>query len=506
MSVTTVSNVAYPSSIDAIKLLYDISYESTRGASPLLLVLYGYTQTKSAITAEMHSRLVGHGFTVLVADIRGRGSSTGTADDGCREVQDLIDAIYYATGTYKSRIDSARTFVVGYSGGGLLAYRLAVTRPDKFGGIVSHFGINSLADFYGTTSAGTKTILENRIGGTPAAVPDNYSAREVSTAVQNIVSMLYMFHDTADTAVPIAHGDAVRDALIAASKTGYVYTRTTVGDSVRAIHGIPITGDPGEPNIQFETVSAPQWVTDILAGTYDSASILTSGTHRVCGHIKTALYDLLLGTWQNDVVSCEYSLAGVAKTFTIANTITQNEVSAKIVLHGLTPGASYSCGLDTVVVDHYGDLTYTATLAANETKTLTFERGSSMGQQVTCTKTVTVAFDDVTLTAGAANQTSSAVDLSTAHESIAAIKITNGSTGPTVAAQVQMQQSPDNSNWFDVGGPWVGGVTNSGVYSWSPVLDRGYKYVRFVAGSNTAQNVTLRVSVTTITKEDVANA
>jgi len=109
------------------------------------------------------------------------------------------------------------------------------------------------------------------------------------------------------------------------------------------------------------------------------------------------------------------------------------------------------------------------------------------------TKGVTVLHNNATLTAGAGDTTSSSWDLQDGYGGTLYVKLTNGGTGPTVAAQVQVQASPDDSNWYDVGGPLVGSTSNSAVSSWKVPIDIGDKYVRTVSGSNTGQNVTIRV-------------
>lgn len=115
------------------------------------------------------------------------------------------------------------------------------------------------------------------------------------------------------------------------------------------------------------------------------------------------------------------------------------------------------------------------------------------------TKTNTASFSGVSLTAGAANQTSSAVDLTGAYAAVANIKLTNGATGPTVAAQVQIETSEDNSKWYAFGGPFVGSTTNSAVASWTVELPPAVMYVRLVAGSNTSQAVTVDADISRIT-------
>lgn len=111
------------------------------------------------------------------------------------------------------------------------------------------------------------------------------------------------------------------------------------------------------------------------------------------------------------------------------------------------------------------------------------------------TKPVSILVNDVALVAGAANVTSTVGDLQDGYSGDLFIKLTNGATGPTVAAQSQPEVSPDNVNWYSLGAPLQGSTANSAVVSWSVPLPQGAKYVRTTSGSNTGQNVTLRVEM-----------
>lgn len=119
------------------------------------------------------------------------------------------------------------------------------------------------------------------------------------------------------------------------------------------------------------------------------------------------------------------------------------------------------------------------------------------------TKTVTVVHNDVTLTAAAGDTTSSSVNLLDGYGAMAHIELTNGGTGPTIAAQTQIEVSPDDTNWYEYGGPLIGTTGNSEVSFWNVPLDKGIAYVRFVSGSNTGQDVTLRVEVTEVSAVNV---
>jgi hypothetical protein len=115
------------------------------------------------------------------------------------------------------------------------------------------------------------------------------------------------------------------------------------------------------------------------------------------------------------------------------------------------------------------------------------------------TKAVTAIWSGQTLTAAAADTTSSAVTLDDGYGAALHVKLTNGATGPTVAAQVIVQVSADNSEWYNMA-TLVGGTTNSGVYSWGGIdIPAGVEYLRLVAGSNTDQNVTVDADISEIT-------
>lgn len=116
-------------------------------------------------------------------------------------------------------------------------------------------------------------------------------------------------------------------------------------------------------------------------------------------------------------------------------------------------------------------------------------------------KTRTSLHSAVTLTAGAGNTTSSTIDLSAGYGAQVNFSLTNGATGPTVAAQVQIQVANDSGGtlFVNFGGALVGSVTNSAVTSWSVDIPPGVGAIKLVSGSNTAQNVTINADISVIT-------
>ena len=103
--------------------------------------------------------------------------------------------------------------------------------------------------------------------------------------------------------------------------------------------------------------------------------------------------------------------------------------------------------------------------------------------------------DDETLTAGAVNFVSDKWKVPMAAGGMLLIKITNGSTGPSAAASVQILYSYDGTttNEYHYGGALVGNTDALGSESWPVPIDPDIPWVWIEAGGNTGQDVTLRV-------------
>jgi hypothetical protein len=117
------------------------------------------------------------------------------------------------------------------------------------------------------------------------------------------------------------------------------------------------------------------------------------------------------------------------------------------------------------------------------------------------TKARTSIWSATTLTAAAADTTSSTINLTAGYGSQVNIKLTNGATGPTIAAQVQVRVANDSGATLvtNFGGAFVGGVANNGVYYASIEIPIGVGALILVAGSNTGQNVTVDADISTVT-------
>lgn len=120
------------------------------------------------------------------------------------------------------------------------------------------------------------------------------------------------------------------------------------------------------------------------------------------------------------------------------------------------------------------------------------------------TKSRTSIWSGTTLTAGAGNTTSSVIDLSGSYGAQIDIKLTNGATGPTVAAQVQVVVANDYNAGSptlltNFGGAFIGSTTNSAVSYCSVEIPIGVAAIELIAGSNTGQNVTVDADVSKVT-------
>lgn len=120
------------------------------------------------------------------------------------------------------------------------------------------------------------------------------------------------------------------------------------------------------------------------------------------------------------------------------------------------------------------------------------------------TKSRTSIWSSQTLTAGGGNVNSSWIDLSTAYGAMIDITLVNGGTGPTVAAQVQVQVASDYNAGsptlpVNYGSPLVGDVIAGQGGNFSVEIPPGTAAFRLVAGSNTAQAVTVNADVSILT-------
>lgn len=107
----------------------------------------------------------------------------------------------------------------------------------------------------------------------------------------------------------------------------------------------------------------------------------------------------------------------------------------------------------------------------------------------TSTKTRSVSIAEGTSNTAGSTTTGSVIDLRTAYGALVTIRIANGATGPTVAAQANVYTSSDNTTFYLLQS-FVAPVTNSVSTDWALDIPAAAMYVRIDVTGNTAQAVT----------------
>lgn len=90
----------------------------------------------------------------------------------------------------------------------------------------------------------------------------------------------------------------------------------------------------------------------------------------------------------------------------------------------------------------------------------------------------------------AGTTTGSGVDLTTSFGVVVMLKVTNGGTGPTIACDMIVQISRDNTNWIEFARR-TASAANSAESVFNVEIPASVLYARTVFSGNTAQDVTV---------------
>ena len=195
--------IEYASSVDGTKpLKADVAFIPDRKKKPLLVVMHGYSGSRSAVALDL-KELAPRGVVALAPDMRGCGDSAGKWDSGGLDVHDILDAVLAALRKYPDEIDARNLNIVGYSGGGGNAIACAVRFPDLFRNYVSFFGISNYGWWHASKGRpDCNARMEKALGGPPDALPELYLARNAIPAARNTCGKLHCFWDEEETACP----------------------------------------------------------------------------------------------------------------------------------------------------------------------------------------------------------------------------------------------------------------------------------------------------------------
>ena len=167
-SVPGIQDIRIPSTADGAQQSAFWLPPTGDGDQPLVVILHSwsapYTQHAGVPFAMWAQE---NGWAVVAPDFRGRNDDPDAVGSELA-VQDAADAIDYAVS--QSGVDADRVYVVGYSGGGMMALLLAGRHPDKVTAVSAWGPPHDLVEFYDFArqkGLGYTTHISVACGGDP---------------------------------------------------------------------------------------------------------------------------------------------------------------------------------------------------------------------------------------------------------------------------------------------------------------------------------------------------
>lgn len=345
--------LTYSSVVDPTKtnLKVRIYFPTGKTNLPLCSMVHGFDQIATDLSEDLCRRVARTGKFVAAFEMRGSSGSGGTItftnDAGGRQKFDVRDGEDYIETLYSSNLAYVggvlRREIYSQSFGGTVSIGMARAFPDRYVNVTAYFPVVNcqtwdtwlLANGGGARSASLRTY----IGGTPAALPDEWAVRNGNN-VNNVLSDIFIAADTADASVEVAESQNLAAALLAAGKT-YTYNESTVGSPYRWSHGNP---DTFPDLLQLE----PLWKNKVKTGAIKSMP--ATGTFDVPGCLITRSFQLMLSDGNlNNSGRCRTG------TYNLATGVFTNTSSLYCVacFKNLSTGA-----VDTQIVDAGGTCTF----------------------------------------------------------------------------------------------------------------------------------------------------
>lgn len=316
--------LTYSSVVDPTKtnLKVRIYFPTGKTNLPLCSCIHGFDQigTDMSPSEDQFRRIARSGKFVAVFEMRGSAGSGGTItfpnDAGgrqkfdVRDGEDYIETIYSANLAYENGV--LRREMYSQSFGGTVSIGMARAFPDRYVNITAYFPVVNCQTWdtwlLANGGAARSASLRSYIGGTPAALPDEWAVRNGNN-VTNILSEMYFAADTADASVEVAESQNFATALAAAGKT-YTYNESTVGSPYRWSHGSP---DSFPDLLQLEVLWKNKVKTGAIrtmpsTGTFDVPGclitrsfqiMLSDGNLNNSGRCRTGTYNLATGVFTN---------------------------------------------------------------------------------------------------------------------------------------------------------------------------------------------------------------
>ena len=163
------------------------------------------------------------GWAMIGPNYRGP-NRTPSACGGDPAVQDIVDAVEFAKS--RTKIDPARIYIIGGSGGGHMTLLMAGRHPEIWAGCAAFCPITDVARWHADSlldhpgrGKGYARMLEQACGGTPAEKPAEYSRRSPLTWLENAkragvpIYIVTGIHDGWKGSVPVGHSFRAFNAL-----------------------------------------------------------------------------------------------------------------------------------------------------------------------------------------------------------------------------------------------------------------------------------------------------
>lgn len=345
--VFTYSSVVDPTKTNLKARIY---YPTGKKNLPLCSCIHGFDQqaTDMSPSEEMFRRIARTGKFVVAFEMRGSAGSGGTitfANDAggrqkfdIRDGEDAIELVYSASLAYSNGVLRREIFSMSF--GGTVSIGMARAFPDRYVNVTAYYPAVNCTTWdtwlLANGGAARSALLRTYIGGSPAALPDEWAVRNGNN-VNNVLSEFFFAADTADASVEVAESQNLAAALQAAGKK-YTYNESTVGSPYRWSHGSP---DVFADLIQLE----PLWKNKVkfgnicsmpAAGIFDVPGCLVTRSFQIMlsdgnlnnsGRCRTGTYNLATGLFTN--TSSQYCVA-VYKDLATGN------IDAQIVAAGAT--------------------------------------------------------------------------------------------------------------------------------------------------------------------------
>jgi pimeloyl-ACP methyl ester carboxylesterase len=326
MTTYTTADFTYPSTIDASEfpaMTARVAYNPQVQGGPVIVLNHSWGTSFDYYGSNDLAFLVGYGAFVVVPGLRGR-PSTDDRDASGREIQDALDALAEVRARYSQHASQTKAVTGGVSGGGGNALVLMLRAPDAFMGGFVFAGMGDYAAWHGVAPSPYPGQIETAVGGTPAAVPAKYDARNATEGlpINYLGGTIHVRHDVDDPTVPIAIARALDTSFTNASNARLNYSEVSLSpDHPSSLANAPLRA------------ALKTMFHQVIGGGQEPWSVSETGTMTVRGWLKTKRFEILAGNLDDHELTVTYDTTTGSYTLTpetgeVTVTVTQGELTA----------------------------------------------------------------------------------------------------------------------------------------------------------------------------------